>query len=71
MLITLILNLTCTDEMKYLMQEEENNRNKRKCVFDEVNEYGREEEEQEGDRTLKLFPLHPEGRASLRDYCWD
>ncbi|XP_047974330.1 WUSCHEL-related homeobox 4-like [Salvia hispanica] len=52
-------------------KEEENNRNKRKCVFDEVNEYGREEEEQEGDRTLKLFPLHPEGRASLRDYCWD
>ncbi|XP_042015439.1 WUSCHEL-related homeobox 4-like [Salvia splendens] len=54
-------------------KEEENNRNKRKCVFDEVNEYCREEEEQEqeGDRTLKLFPLHPEGRASLRDYCWD
>ncbi|XP_057794449.1 WUSCHEL-related homeobox 4-like isoform X2 [Salvia miltiorrhiza] len=46
-------------------EEEENNRYKRKCVFDEVNKYCREEEEQ--DRTLKLFPLHPEGRSSLRD----
>ncbi|XP_057794448.1 WUSCHEL-related homeobox 4-like isoform X1 [Salvia miltiorrhiza] len=50
---------------KWCMQEEENNRYKRKCVFDEVNKYCREEEEQ--DRTLKLFPLHPEGRSSLRD----
>ncbi|KAL1540391.1 Homeodomain [Salvia divinorum] len=46
-------------------KEEENNRYKRKCVFDEVNEYSREEEEQEEGRTLKLFPLHPEGRVSL------
>ncbi|XP_047983017.1 WUSCHEL-related homeobox 4-like [Salvia hispanica] len=50
-------------------KEEENNRYKRKCVFDEVSKYCREEEK--GDRTLKLFPLHPEGRSSFRDYCSD
>ncbi|KAL1546939.1 Homeodomain [Salvia divinorum] len=44
-------------------KEEENNRYKRKCVFDEVSKYCREKEEE--DRTLKLFPLHPEGRSSL------
>ncbi|XP_042020765.1 WUSCHEL-related homeobox 4-like [Salvia splendens] len=47
-------------------KEEENNRYKRKCVFDEVSKYCREEEEG-GDRTLKLFPLHPEGRSSFTD----
>lgn len=63
------------------MQEEEvaeNHRYKRKWGFDEcleeVNKYCTEEDddedEEEADRTLKLFPLHPEGIDSLRD-CWN
>lgn len=55
----------------------ETNRYKRKCMswgfdecLEEVNKYCTEENEEEEDKTLKLFPLHPEGRDSLRD-CWN
>ena len=50
------------------MGREEDSPNKRKCkswrfetVVEENNRYYNRESE-EGDKTLELFPLHPEGR---------